>query len=80
MNGWKNRVTWTVNLHLMNDYGAYENVRALVRGKTLHDAADAIELYVRETETPVEPSLGRDLLSAALIDVDWEAIAEDFLE
>ncbi|HEY7822675.1 MAG TPA: hypothetical protein VIG24_07585 [Acidimicrobiia bacterium] len=55
-NGWTNRATWLVNLHLTNDQGLYEDVRALLR--EVYDDAEVPE-HVRGITDDHTWSLGR---------------------
>lgn len=79
--GWANYETWCVNLWLTNDEGLYNDVRELVRrSKGTNSAAEAIKAYVEEFNPLADQAtVFSDLMNAALSEVDWVEIAEDFL-
>ena len=86
-NGWKNYETWAVALWIDNDEGSYRWSRMLVAeaaagagegGETIA-VADTLKDW-QEAEMPeLEASVWSDLLSAALGEVDWYEIAENYL-
>ena len=90
-NGWKNYPTWAVNLWLNNDEGLYNEARERTsnavweRGtgnasKTLA-VADALKAWVRDELAPdLGASFAADLLGYALDQVDWQEIANAWLE
>lgn len=53
-NGWSNRETWALMLHINNDQGLYEEFRALVREDTGLDARDAVQVQVEGYLNPDE--------------------------
>lgn len=88
-NGWTNYETWAVALWVDNDRGLYEESREIVReakaGAIFADTptfavANALEAWVKDMSPDLEASLWSDLLGAALSEVHWYEIAENFLE
>ncbi len=95
-NGWKNYETWNVALWIDNDQGSYstrcgmaqdaydnaEAARSFTRlERAALDLAETLKDWF-EDQNPLasEASCFSDLLSAALGEVDWYEIAENFLE
>lgn len=72
-NGWKNRTTWAIALWLHNDYELYKE---LVSARL--DAAE-MEAFVRNNWHSFETSMRTDI-GASLSRVDWDAVAESFVE
>lgn len=92
-NGWANYETWAVNLWLSNNQPDYEEFRSLAEGYTKEQAYElgqAIRARVEEeTDTIIESTGGSsgtysgiisDIFHANLSLVDWNEIAEAFLE
>lgn len=93
-NGWKNYETWAVALWIDNEEGSYNRRCELAReakeeageededGRTAEGLlADQLKTWIREEEIPdLGASLYADLLGAALDEVDWYEIAENWLE
>ena len=94
-NGWKNRETWCVNLHLNNDEGLYLHCHEMaqeIAGRDWYDnnerkvstlAAELREFtadMIGEKVDIGQGDLAADILKYALRKVDWAAIAEGFLE
>lgn len=86
-NGWANYETWLVALHIDNDAGTYERRRGMAEEARTGERiaacalADALKGWVTDELVPqLENGLGADLLGAALSEVDWYEIAENFLE
>lgn len=92
-NGWSNYETWCVNLWLTNEQGSYNFCRDLAQGcwrdaeasKTFSrkeqaalDAADCLKQFINDSQ-PEVTGMFRDLLNAALSEVDWHEIAEHFI-
>lgn len=89
-NGWKNYETWVTALWIDNDYSSY-----LIRCGMVDEIKEESECEIRRTNllaanlrewieslNPLaqEASLFTDLLNAALQEVDWHEIADNFLE
>jgi hypothetical protein len=80
-NGWTNYETWAVALWIDNDYSNYEHRKELAKTfKDCHQYANALHEWI-ESQNPLaqDTSMFADLLSAALGEVDWLEIAENFL-
>jgi hypothetical protein len=87
-NGWKNYETWAVALWIDNDQGSYTTSRAIVSeakaGAIFADTptfavANALEAWIKDDAPDLEASLWSDLLGAALSEVSWYEIAENYL-
>ena len=95
-NGWKNYETWNVALWIDNDQGNYNHRQSLAqdawddaeagrystREQNAKSAlADSLKDWIEE-QNPLanEASMFADLMNAALSEVDWYEIAENFLE
>ena len=90
-NGWKNYETWNVALWIDNEQGSYSQ-RCEMAQEAYNDAdgdmddatrnlADSLKDWIEEMNPLAsEASLFSDLLGAALSEVDWWEIAENFLE
>ena len=95
-NGWTNYETWNVNLWLTNEEGSdslcrewaqecYDDAEAS-DGSTREETAslvlaDRIDSLIRDEWYPQElTGLYKDLLGAALSEVNWYEIAEHFVE
>jgi hypothetical protein len=93
-NGWKNYETWNVALWVDNDQGSYYRRNEILddllsehEGNTdaaRIPAADALKNFVEDEVIGLEdlelPGPAADLLNAALSEVDWFEIAENWLE
>ena len=91
-NGWTNRETWALNLHITNDQGLDEMARERVAGLDTFRAAEALREWVEndllalssyEEEYGTPPN--RELLMMAqdvgsVWRVDWIEIAKAFEE
>lgn len=89
-NGWVNRETCVVALHLSNDYELHHQALAKIReaGNT-NNAANSIEEWVKEQHAILHhephnriPKNWANLLADAgsLWRVDWQEVAESFIE
>lgn len=78
-NGWKNVETWVINLWLNNEKEYYDYVNNKIKGKSVYDASETIELIVKEYQ-PIWSGMFGDLINHALNQVDWLAIAKGFVE
>lgn len=95
-NGWKNYETWNVALWIDNDQGSYSERCEMAqrawdeaeqddKEDQLNDAkralADSLKDWIEEMNPLAsDASVFADLLGAALGEVDWYEIAENFLE
>jgi hypothetical protein len=94
-NGWKNYATWGVALILDNDEGTYNEVNEMVETLRENEPdalkyrlADQIKDYTEmlcglgdnDYELPEPSQMAQQLLSAALSDVDWDEIADHYVE
>lgn len=94
-NGWENYETWAVNLWLSNDQSTYEywrekareawqEAQATVKGNRAEEARCILAQWLKDETDDNNPcsqvSLYTDLLNAALSEVNWYEVAEDFLE
>jgi hypothetical protein len=85
-NGWTNYPTWCVNLWLSNDEGLYSYACELATGKTgMENArvelADDLRDWVRDELAPdLSASFAADLLGYALDQVNWNEIADAWIE
>jgi len=82
-NGWKNYETWNVALWI-GDGAFYGSDYWLARGGEVHDAhqlADELrDVVLDEADALVSSGPFADLLSTALDRVDWDEIAEMYLD
>ena len=93
-NGWVNRETWAVALHLGNDYNLYHETCERVKYKTHIEAADELEGWVTDLFNFVlhpQPDdqvsdelmkLIRSMMSdvGSLWRVNWRDVAASFME
>src|SRR4051812_21796931 len=94
-NGWQNYETWVTNLWLSNDQNTYEYWRDLARGTwrhaeatdiltreqvARHELAKQLKNQIEEFNPCPKPGYYSDLLNAALSEINWHEVAEDFLE
>lgn len=82
-NGWSNRETWLVNLHLTNDYDTYKDVQGLVEGaqKDVELVTKLIAGYVGGPNTCLLPVLLRDMRihDQDWANINWREIAENWI-
>lgn len=95
-NGWTNYETWCVNLWLTNDQGSYtywndaaqeewESPSKTSQHWTRSEAArfslaDRLKNELEESQPDLGASVWADMLGAAFAEVDWDEIADHFLE
>ena len=94
-NGWRNYETWNVALWIGNEQGSYsywqdvtqqswDEAEADTTFTRLENAQIALADRLKEEITESAPDLGAsmfaDLLGAALSEVDWHEIAENWLD
>ena len=83
-NGWTNYETWAVNLWLTNERGDYEFFKAAAQ--TCFEAMEDHPDYFTPSEharyklASQMKETYQDLLNAALSEVNWNEIANGFLE
>jgi hypothetical protein len=76
-NGWTNKATWLVAVWFTNDY-----LDAIARGRLRFDSERQLAAHLREYAEELvdgdtqEGTLGRELATSRLAEVDWEDIAE----
>ena len=91
-NGFQNRETWAVNLHLTNDENLYNEVRDLLKQKyeykfqkddALKDYVEELFYNLKENEfSPKQKELIFNMMSdvGSLWRVNWTEIVKAFLE
>ena len=92
MNGWTNRETWLVNLWIGegaigDPQGVDEQARYFAERYEKHSANYRMAAWLKEQVTeigcgsyPTGDGLAADLLGAALAAVNWDEIAEHYVE
>lgn len=78
-NGWSNYETWNVALWLDNDFDLYSDIRSS-RLRTRSDISRYIKGLIDEMTPDLGSSMFSDLLSAALRVVDFEEIADHYMD
>ncbi len=82
--GSKNYETWCTALWIDNDQGLYNEARDIVRQAEYDpsDAADALKAWIEDMvpESMNEAGLFTDLLNAAMSEIDWYEIVENYIE
>ena len=84
-NGWANYETWRVNLELIDGYPAEDvlsDMRDVSRDEMVKDLADILEEYAVYSviEWPEEGTFARSIVDDFLCKVDWEEIAEHYVD
>ena len=89
-NGWSNYETWAVNMWVTNDQGSDEYWRELtdkVVRKNLFDkhnatidVSDALKDQIEQDRPEMENSLYSDLLGAAMSEINYYEIAENWVD
>jgi len=89
-NGWWNYETWSVNLIIDNDEGLQEQAREMTKAhfdeddedKGAYSLSGELKEWVSDDLCPhsSEPTLEGQLLGAALSEVNWQEIAEHYVE
>lgn len=90
MNGWTNRETWLVNLWIGegaigDPHGVDEQGRYFAERYEKHNACYRMAQWLKEQVSElacghVGDGLAADLLGAALASVNWDEIAEHYVE
>ena len=81
VNGWANRETWNVHMWLSNTESAYLRVRDVMTDNAMPvEQAEALRVLVRDTIQDLPASIAGDLALAALLRVDWDALAAAYAE
>jgi len=80
-NGYTNKPTWAVSLWINNDEELQSQVLELARhGKDVYNVADLLKTLFTDKYYPLdEASVYMDLLNWALVYVDWDELAEHFI-
>lgn len=81
--GYTNYETWLVSLWIDNDQGLYNDVQELARENvdSEYDLANAIKDFIEEFNPLAENAdMFSDLLQSALQNVNWQEIAENWIE
>lgn len=89
-NGYVNYETWVVSMRLDNEYGSYcywaEQAEEVLEDNEmdsdqgLRELAKLIEANHEELNPTTGNSVYSDLMTAALNEVDWEEVADSFIE
>jgi hypothetical protein len=80
-NGWTNYETWAVALWIDNEPGSYEERRDLARrARSAYDLAGSLKSWMTDAAPDLGATLWADLLGAALSEVNWQEIAENWYE
>jgi len=79
-NGWTNYETWCVALWIDNEPGTYEERRDLARrARDEYSYSKDLKAWVEEELIPdLGATMAADLLGAALSEVNWQEIAENW--
>lgn len=80
-NGFKNKATWLVSLHLTNDPTLYSAAKAKATNDKAANSTKAIYTFVENIlNLDLDGSLLPDLMEDVLRTVDWEHVRDDLLE
>lgn len=85
-NGYANYETWAVCLWLDNDEGIQREAYSLANGPTAKDnledgtTAQAFKEWVNEMAPDLGATLWADLFNAALSEVHWQEVAQNFYD
>lgn len=77
-NGWKNYETWCTSLMLNDSQESQDTARAYAR-----EGEDALKEYVEEIHGIYDDAVNlytKDIIGAALSEVDWRRLCESLLE
>ncbi|NBQ17174.1 hypothetical protein EBU24_02570 [bacterium] len=80
-NGWSNRATWLINLHI----DQYADIDALVKDFIYDDNTSSVRRLASflenlfEDELPNMNGLFKELLMVAFREVDWHELAETYI-
>lgn len=81
-NGWRSYETWLINIW-MDEYGLADDARERVSGMDRYDAGKEMKTLIEDfldEEGLAETGMLSDLAGSALAEVDWEELADHFLE
>nr|WP_296749758.1 hypothetical protein [Thioalkalivibrio sp.] len=79
-NGWANRATWLVHQSLTYDQGRYSHWKERAEAMDRHDLADALKDAHTEEAVEVPDGWRKEIVLAAVSEVDWREIASIFRE
>lgn len=81
-NGWANYETWLVNLWLTEDPYTEELISEWAKEIEDYKLAQTLEDYVDDMADAedIRSGLIQDLIKAAMSEVDWEEIAQHYIE
>ncbi len=78
-NGWTNYETWNVALWIDNEPGSYEERCDMAKGASgVCELSKELQSWVEGMAPDLGASLFADLLNAALSEVNWYEIAENW--
>jgi hypothetical protein len=78
-NGWTNYETWATALWIDNEPHTYAERRDLARRAFgVSQYADSLRTWIRDWAPDLGATLWADLLGAALAEVNWDEIAENW--
>lgn len=85
-NGWTNRETWLINLHLTNTQNIYNEVLELLKIDYEYEfqkedkLKDFVENFILIDDNDEVNLLRSDLINTALSRVNWKEIVKSFME